>query len=99
MASLALLGRTVLDLLAPVDCAGCGAGGAQVCGGCRALLGGPGREVAPDPLPPGFPRTWAGAAYEGEVRELLLGWKEHGRASVRAVLAPLLAETGGGGHG
>jgi predicted amidophosphoribosyltransferase len=90
MGSLALLGRAFLDLLAPVDCAGCGVAGVQVCGDCRALLGAAARQVAPQPRPRGFPTTWAGPAYDGEIRALLLAWKEEGRAPVRDALVPLL---------
>lgn len=86
-----LLGDLV-DLVLPRCCAGCATPAALLCPDCRLLLAGPplGR-TAPDPCPPGFPRTVAGGAYDGSLRAALLAHKERGRLGLAAPLGALLS--------
>ena len=83
--------QALLDLVLPAACVGCGADGSSWCPACAATLAGPPWPATPDPCPPGFPATWAVAAYDGPVRAATVAHKERG---VRAVRAPL-----GGGAG
>lgn len=87
------LGRLVL----PVECAGCGALDEVLCSPCRALLAGPVRRCersAPRldrmdgrrPVP-----VWALTPYTGPVRELVVAWKDHGRADLTGALTQAIA--------
>lgn len=87
------LGRLVL----PVECAGCGAVDEVLCGPCRRLLAGTPQRCewsAPrldrmngrPPLP-----VWALTPYTGPVRELVVAWKDHGRADLTGALTDALA--------
>lgn len=75
-------------LVLPVSCAGCGAYDEVVCAQCLALLGGTpwrceaaaGRLDRMDGRPP-LP-VWALAPYTGPLRELVVAWKDRGRADV-----------------
>ncbi|GAA2839562.1 hypothetical protein GCM10010441_74930 [Kitasatospora paracochleata] len=83
---------TLLDLLLPARCAGCGSVRGQVCGGCRALLecaqAGP---AGPCPAPPDLPPLHAAAPYADQVRRLLLAHKERGALRLAAPLGAALA--------
>lgn len=89
--------RDLTRLVLPVECAGCGALDEVLCAPCRALLAGPVRRCessAPrldrmDGRPP-VP-VWALTAYSGPVRELVVAWKDRGRADLTAVLRAALA--------
>jgi predicted amidophosphoribosyltransferase len=83
----------LVDLALPLLCAGCGSAGSQLCADCRVALAAPARPARPDPAPPGLPRTWAVAAYDGPVRATLLAYKEDGRASLAAPLGTALARS------
>jgi ComF family protein len=76
-----------LALLLPVECAGCGLPDRGVCRDCRAAL-------QPEPssrlLPDGTP-VFSGLDYQGAAREVILAFKEQGRADLARVLAPALA--------
>jgi ComF family protein len=76
-----------LALLLPVECAGCGLPDRSVCASCRAAL-------VPEPtgrrLPDGTP-VFSGLDYEGVARQVILTFKEQGRAELARVLAPALA--------
>ncbi|BCJ70882.1 hypothetical protein CS0771_04260 [Catellatospora sp. IY07-71] len=81
----------------PASCAGCGRDGeplrSEVCATCaatvQALRAAPTR---PDPPPPGLPPCVALGDYAGELRELILAFKERGRHRLAAPLGALLAE-------
>jgi len=64
---------TLLDLLVPNACAGCGRPGPAWCSGCERLLGAP-FAVWPDGQPP----VYALGRYAGPVRSALLAYKERG---------------------
>lgn len=76
-----------LALLLPVECAGCDIPDRAVCAACRAAL-------RPEPssrrLPDGTP-VFSGLDYDGVARQVILAFKEHGRAELARVLAPALA--------
>jgi predicted amidophosphoribosyltransferase len=74
---------TVVDLVLPRRCAGCGLAGSPLCAGCS---GGPGFAG----LVAGVPIR-AAAAYDGGVRSALLAYKERGRRDLARPLAMLLA--------
>ncbi|MDM8083852.1 phosphoribosyltransferase family protein [Cellulomonas cellasea] len=87
------VGRLVL----PVDCAGCGAPDVPLCPACAAPLRAPPRrreDAAPRldtmdgrmPLP-----VWAPAQYVGPVREIVVSWKDRGRADLGRHLADAIA--------
>ncbi|MEV0378266.1 ComF family protein [Micrococcus luteus] len=85
------------DLVLPAECAGCRVGRTAlrngVCTRCasalQALRPAPAR---PTPAPPGLPGCVALGAYQGELRETLLAYKERGRHSLARPLGRLLAE-------
>lgn len=78
-------------VLAPVDCAGCGAPDRALCAACRAELARavPAREVLmrPDasPLP-----VWHALEYGGVARSILLAFKDGGRTDASSALAAVL---------
>jgi predicted amidophosphoribosyltransferase len=98
----------VLDLLLPQRCLVCGAGGAQLCAGCRGRL--------PRLEPPlcdrcGAPTAWpvarcrecagrrlafatarAAVAYDDGVRRLVAGWKERGLRRLADAAAEVVGE-------
>ena len=81
-----------VDLVLPSSCAGCRSPGEQVCGACRRELAAAlPQRTAPDPCPPGLPRTYAATAYDEVVRGLLIGHKERGRLGLGRPLGALLA--------
>ncbi|HCT79215.1 MAG TPA: phosphoribosyltransferase [Micromonosporaceae bacterium] len=88
---------TLTDLVLPGVCAGCSATGERltydVCARCvsavEALQAHPAR---PTPAPPGLPPTFALGEYGGELRELIIGFKDRGRHRLAGPLGALLAE-------
>ena len=82
---------SALDLLAPLDCAGCHArvdAGRDLCGPCRQQLhdGSPMAVRLNAPGPSAHIAAFAATRYEGDVRSILLGYKERGRQGLRADL-------------
>ncbi|MBK5307448.1 MAG: ComF family protein [Frankiaceae bacterium] len=84
----------LLDLVLPQQCAGC-SGPGPWCRDCAAVLRLAARtplgRVQPDPVPAGFPRAAAAAAYDGAVRGALLAHKERGRLALVLPLGLALA--------
>jgi predicted amidophosphoribosyltransferase len=84
---------TLIDLIVPVTCGGCGATAAAsaVCPGCLEVLHRPAEAARPTPAPPGLPLCLSGGEYAGVRRELILAYKEHGRRDLTSVLGTALA--------
>jgi predicted amidophosphoribosyltransferase len=83
--------RSLLDLVLPATCAGCGAAETSWCADCARSLRGPARRTAPDPCPPDLPPTWAVATYDGAVRAAVVAHKEHGVLALTSPLGAALA--------
>jgi len=83
--------RSLLDLVLPASCAGCGAAETSWCAGCDRSLHGPARRTAPDPCPPDLPPTWAVTTYAGAVRAAVVEHKEHGVLALASPLGAALA--------
>lgn len=83
--------RSLLDLVLPSGCAGCGVAETSWCAVCARTLRGPARRTAPDPCPADLPPTWAVTAYDGAVRAAVVAHKEHGVLALTAPLGAALA--------
>lgn len=88
-----VVGMSLLDLLFPGRCAGCGRPGAQCCPDCRRWLQQQPSAAWPHPVPRGLPPPWAIAEYDGVVRALLLSYKERGAVGLGSILAGGLASS------
>lgn len=83
---------SLLELLLPARCAGCGAAPGQLCPGCHSLLARPtAHRARPSPAPPGLPPVYAAAEYAGPVRAVLLAHKERGALRLATPLGDALA--------
>lgn len=93
-----------LDLILPLECAGCRAEGVRWCRACAACLEPTGARVSRQPLGlvPGGDRSGAevlvAAEYAGPLRSALIAYKDGGRWDLATVLAPLVADLVRAGH-
>lgn len=62
----------------------------MLCPRCRDLLPVAASVSWPSPTPPGLITPWATTAYDGAVREMIVGHKDRGQFAFRQVLADLL---------
>jgi predicted amidophosphoribosyltransferase len=87
---------TLLDLVLPAECAGCGhTGSADVteglCNVCTFALGGPPVTVRPVRRPAGLPTVHALAPYRDPVPDIIIAQKEYGRLDLARPLGRHLA--------
>jgi predicted amidophosphoribosyltransferase len=83
---------TIVDLILPAGCAGCGAAARTgVCVRCADVLTQPPEQRRPRPAPPGLPVCLAGGDYEDPLRGFILGYKERGRRGLSRPLGDRLA--------
>ncbi|WP_211348750.1 ComF family protein [Nocardioides litoris] len=80
-----------VDLLLGGSCLGCARPGRLVCVACAAALPRGASPRWPTPVPPGLVTPFAAASYDGLVRALVLGHKEHRLLALAPVLGVLLA--------
>jgi predicted amidophosphoribosyltransferase len=84
---------TLVDLVLPSGCAGCGrAGRALICARCAEELALDPQPRRPRQMPPGLPACVAGGDYEGPLREVILTYKERGRRGLASPLGDRLAQ-------
>ena len=87
---------TLLDLVLPAECAGCGLTGSAVvtaglCTTCAFALSGPPTAVRPLRRPRGLPTVHALAPYREPVPEIIIAQKEQGRLDLARPLGRHLA--------
>lgn len=83
---------TLLDLVLPRCCAGCGTDGPLLCSACTAALeSSPLGLVRPTPCPSGLPPLAVHLPYEGLAQSLLLAHKEHAQLRLIRPLGSALA--------
>lgn len=80
-----------MDLLLGQTCVGCARPGRLLCRGCAATVRAHPAPAWPDPVPPGLVQPWAATSYEGVVRAMVVGHKEHQLWSLARPLGRLLA--------
>jgi predicted amidophosphoribosyltransferase len=83
--------RSLLDLVLPSCCAGCGTAETSWCPACARTLRGPARRTAPDPCPSDLPPTWTVTTYDGAVRAAVVAHKEQGVLALTRPLGAALA--------
>nr|WP_218849187.1 phosphoribosyltransferase family protein [Nocardioides perillae] len=81
----------MLDLALGAACTVCARPGRVLCAACLRGLPTSAGPARPTPCPDGLPPTWATTAYDGAVRDLVLGHKERGRLALARPLGALLA--------
>jgi predicted amidophosphoribosyltransferase len=90
-----VVGSAVLDafrdLMLGSHCVGCERPGRLLCDACRAALDVVPAPAWPTPVPPGLVAPWAATSYDGTVRAMVLGHKEHRLLSLARPLGDLLA--------
>lgn len=79
------------DLVIGASCLGCDRPGRLLCPACVATLPATAAPAWPTPTPAGLVTPWATSAYDGTVRELVLGLKEHRLVGLARPLGGLLA--------
>jgi predicted amidophosphoribosyltransferase len=81
----------VRDLLLGSTCVGCGRPGRLLCRRCAADLDPAPFPAWPQPVPPGLRHPWAATTYDGTVRAMVIGHKEHRLLALARPLGDLLA--------
>jgi predicted amidophosphoribosyltransferase len=79
------------DLIVGSHCVGCERPGRLLCDACRSGLDVVPAPAWPSPVPPGLVAPWAATSYDGTVRAMVLGHKEHRLMSLARPLGDLLA--------
>ncbi len=79
------------DLVLGSSCVGCGRPGRLLCTPCAASLDPRPAPSWPTPAPEGLTDPWAATSYDGTVRAMILGHKEHRLLALAAPLGELLA--------
>jgi predicted amidophosphoribosyltransferase len=79
------------DLVLGSSCVGCSSPGRLLCDACRAALDPRPAPAWPTPRPPGLTDPWAATPYDGTVRAMVLGHKEHRLLGLAGPLGDLLA--------
>lgn len=87
---------TLLDLVLPAECAGCGRTGSAdvtegLCNACTFALGGPPITVRPVRRPAGLPTVHALAPYRAPVPDIIIAQKEYSRLDLARPLGRHLA--------
>jgi predicted amidophosphoribosyltransferase len=82
----------VRDLVLGSRCVGCGGPGRLLCEPCLAGLDVVPRPAWPTPAPPGLVSPWAATSYDGTVRAMVIGHKEHHLLALARPLGTLLAD-------
>src|SRR4051812_12860316 len=80
------------DLVLGGRCVGCERAGRLLCGACKAGLDVVPYPAWPTPVPPGLVAPWAATAYDGVVRAMVVGHKEHRLLALAGPLGDLLAQ-------
>lgn len=80
----------LVGVVLSVECGGCGGHASSLCPGCRARLAGPARPLTLT-AGPSAGAAWAVAPYVGEVRQIVVSWKDRGRHDLTGPLAGALA--------
>ncbi|CUR60989.1 Predicted amidophosphoribosyltransferase [metagenome] len=80
------------DLVTGCRCLGCDRGGRLLCPDCLTGLPTTAYVARPTPCPAGLVTVWAAGAYDGLLRELVLGHKEQGLLPLRGPLGLMIAQ-------
>lgn len=81
------------DLLVGSRCAGCDSPGRRLCPACAGTLCARPRLAWPDPVPTALEAVpYAGASYEGPLRQLIVAYKEDARFGLARPLGRMLAD-------
>ena len=79
------------DLVLGGRCVGCDRAGRLLCAACEAGLEVEPRPAWPTPVPAGLVAPWAATAYDGVVRDMVVGHKERRLLALARPLGDLLA--------
>lgn len=79
------------DLILGSSCVGCGRAGRLLCAPCHHGLAVLPAPAWPTPVPPGLVSPWAATSYDGIVRAMVIGHKEHRLLALARPLGDLLA--------
>lgn len=83
--------RDFTALVLPTECAGCALPDIGLCAECLGALAAPPHRVDDAPRSPAELPVWAGAAFDGAVRDVLVRYKDRGRRDLAKPLGITLA--------